>query len=180
MTRREIYRRTKGHAIFGVVFSLFSAVLIVATAVLAAREGPGGVEEALPLLAAAWGGLVLLPDLLYWRYWLDLLQRDLVVFQGQVRSGGQVAGSRMETGWRNWRLVEQGGDAAVLGLPAAAGAAGAAPRPPPGPVPRAPVSFRYLRRSGCVVELLAYTPPEPDTRSPHARKKARRRAQHRP
>ena len=179
MTRREIYRRTKGHAIFGVVFSLFSAVLIVAAAVLAAREGPGGVEEALPFLAAAWGGLVLLPDLLYWRYWLDLLQKDLVVFQGQVRSGGQVAASRMETGWRNWRLVEQGG---TRQFSVCLRQLERLERRPAllQDLCRGPVSFRCLRRSGCVVELLACTPPEPDTRSPHARKKARRRAQHRP
>lgn len=179
MSRREIYRRTKGYPGWGVgIAKIFSVTLILSIIVLVTKTPRLILSSDMLCLWALNGAFILYGILSYWKYWLDIFKKDLVLFEGEVFSEGSVSKSRAGL-WKNWGLVEKGTDA---------------PRhfviclwqmkkqykndTLIQDMCRGPVSFLYLKRTKCIVEIVSISMPEPDHRSKHAQKKARRKAQY--
>ncbi len=174
MSRRELYRRTKGCSVYGVSLFAVSAVESFAIAAIGNHETPSPMWMLLAILFNC--GAVMVLFLSYRNYWLDLIQKATVGFDGEVFSGGPIIGAPLERGW-NWKLIEQGANPPqqfFLCLP---------------PMKKrydnstliqdvcsGPVSFYYLKRSRYIVEITSISKPEPDKRSKHAQKKARRKA----
>lgn len=180
MSRREIYRRTKGYSIYGVATAALFMMELLGVIIIGIRTGPIDMwEDEIFYLAALLGGIALLSILYHWKYWLDIFKKDLVLFEGEVLWDGKIAASRIESGWENWRLTEKEKDAPqhfficrrqmkkqyqseawIVALCCG------------------PAAFLYLRRTKCIVEIVSVSTPKPDTRSKHAQKKARRKAQY--
>lgn len=175
MSRREIYRRTKGYSIFGVVNAKMFSVALFFVIIATSLNSP---QHILCVLALC-GAVALFWILRYWKHWLDIFKKDLVLFEGEVFSEGEVPGSNAESPWENWRLTEKGTDAPrhfviCLRLMKKQYQNNAL-------IPDmccGPVSFFYLKRTKCIVDIVSISTPEQDTRSKHAQKKARRKAQH--
>ena len=110
MSRREIYRRTKGYSIYGVGIAALFAVMLLVSIITGIRKGSIYMWGDALFFAVLCGAVVLLSILYYWKHWLDIFKKDLVLFEGEVLSEGPIAGSQMESAWENWRLAEKGKD----------------------------------------------------------------------
>ena len=179
MSRREIYRRTKGYSIYGVGIAALFAVMLLVSIITGIRKGPIDMWGDALFLAVLCGAVVLLSILYYWKHWLDIFKKDLVLFEGEVLSEGPIAGSQMESAWENWRLAEKGKDVpqrffiCLRQMKKQYQNHALIPD-----MCRGPVSFLYLKRTKCIVEIVRVSTPKQDTRSKHAQKKARRKAQY--
>ena len=180
MSRREIYRRTKGYSIYGVVnVKIFSAAVILMVIAFGLKNPQLILDSDTLCIFALCGAAALFWILRYWKHWLDIFKKDLVLFEGEVFSEGKVPGSNAESPWENWRLTEKGTDAPrhfVICLRQMKKQYQNNALIPD--MCRGPVSFFYLKRTKCIVDIVSISTPEPDTRSKHAQKKARRKAQH--
>lgn len=130
-------------------------------------------------VSALCGAVALFWILRYWKHWLDIFKKDLILFEGEVFSEGAVPGSNAESSWKNWRLTEKGTDAPrhfVICLRQMKKQYQNNALIPD--MCRGPVSFFYLKRTKCIVDIVSISTPEQDHRSRHAQKKARRKAQH--
>ena len=179
MSRREMYRRTKGCAFYGVSLFVVCLVLSLVLAAIGAAEGlPRSGAVALLLLDCLAAAILFL---FYRPYWLDLAGRETAVFTGKVSLGGYIIGAPLEMGFRKRELIEEGreegGERPFLiclhPMEACCRSSQLIQD-----ICRGPVSFRYLRRSRYIIEILDLTRPEPGLRSRHKQKKDRRRAQH--
>lgn len=96
MSRREIYRRTKGYSIFGVVNAkMFFAVVILGVIALGLKNPQLILDSDTLCIFVLCGAVALLWILRYWKHWLDIFKKDLVIFEGEVCSEGAIAGSQM-------------------------------------------------------------------------------------
>lgn len=180
LSRREIYRRTKGYSIYGVVnVKIFSAAGILMVVALGLKNPQLILDSDMLCIFAIFGAIVLFWILRYWKHWLDIFKKDLILFEGEVFSEGAVPGSNVESPWENWRLTEKGTDTPrhfVICLRQMKKQYQNNALIPD--MCRGPVSFFYLRRTKCIVDIVSISTPEQDNRSKHAQKKARRKAQH--
>lgn len=180
MSRREIYRRTKGYSIYGVVnVKIFSAAGILMVVALGLKNPQLILDSDILCVSALCGVVALFWILRYWKHWLDIFKKDLILFEGEVFSEGAVPGSNAESSWENWRLTEKGTDAPrhfVICLRQMKKQYQNNALIPD--MCRGPVSFFYLKRTKCIVDIVSISTPEQDHRSRHAQKKARRKAQH--
>ena len=180
MSRREIYRRTKGYSIFGVVNAkMFFAVVILGVIALGLKNPQLILDSDTLCIFVLCGAVALLWILRYWKHCLDIFKKDLVIFEGEVCSEGAIAGSQMESAWENWRLAEKGKDVpqhffiCLRQMKEQYQNNALIPD-----MCRGLVSFFYLNRTKCIVDIVSISTPEPDTRSKHTQKKARRKAHH--
>lgn len=180
MSRIEIYRRTKGYSILGVeVAKMSAAAMILAVIALALKNPQLILDSDMLCVFAILGAFALFSILRYWKQWLDIFKKDLVLFEGEVFSAGAVPGSNAESPWENWRLTEKGTDVPrhfVICLRQMKKQYQNNALIPD--MCRGPVSFFYLKRTKCIVDIVSISTPEQDHRSRHAQKKARRKAQH--
>ena len=180
MSRREIYRRTKGYSILGVeIAEIFFAIVILGVIAFGLKNPQLILDSDTLCIFALCGAAALFSILCYWKHWLDIFKKDLVLFEGEVFSEGKVPGSNAESPWENWRLTEKGTDAPrhfVICLRQMKKQYQNNALIPD--MCRGPVSFFYLKRTKCIVDIVSISTPEQDHRSRHAQKKARRKAQH--
>lgn len=123
-------------------------------------------------VSALCGAVALFWILRYWKHWLDIFKKDLILFEGEVFSEGAVPGSNAESSWENWRLTEKGTDAPrhfVICLRQMKKQYQNNALIPD--MCRGPVSFFYLKRTKCIVDIVSISTPEQDHRSRHAQKK---------
>lgn len=181
MNRREIYRRTKGYPSWGVGFAKILSVVLIVFMIVLVIKNPWLILRSDTLrLWALTGALILYAILSFWKYWLDIFKKDLVLFEGEVFSEGSMTKSRAESLWKNRGLVEKGTDAPrhfVICL-----------RQMEKQYKndtliqdmcRGPVSFFYLKRTKCIVEIVSISAPESNYTNRHARKRAMKKAQRR-
>lgn len=180
MSRRELYRRTKGYSIFGIVNAkIASAAVILAVIALCLKDPQLILGSDMLCIFAILGAATLFSILRYWKHWLDIFKKDLVLFEGEVFSEGPVPGSNAESPWENWRLTEKGADAPrhfVICLRQMKKQYRNNALIPD--MCRGPVSFFYLKRTKCIAEIVSIYKPGQDTRSRRAQKKARRKAKY--
>ena len=180
MSRREIYRRTKGYSILGVeIAEMFFAIVILEVIAFGLKNPQLILDSDTLCIFALCGAVALFWILRYWKHWLDIFKKDLILFEGEVFSEGAVPGSNAESSWENWRLTEKGTDAPrhfVICLRQMKKQYQNNALIPD--MCRGLVSFFYLNRTKCIVDIVSISTPEPDTRSKHTQKKARRKAHH--
>lgn len=179
MSRREIYRRTKGYSILGVEIAKIGAAISILYIIAILKNLQHLLESDILGAYAILSAAVLFSLLRYWKYWLDIFKKDLVLFEGEVFSEGPVPGSNAESPWENWRLTEKGTDAPrhfVICLRQMKKQYKNNALIPD--MCCGPVSFFYLKRTKCIAEIVSIYNPEQDTRSRRAQKKARRKAKH--
>ena len=179
MNRREIYRRTKGYSILGVEIAQIGAALSILFIIAILKNLQHLWESDILGIYAILVAAVLFSNLRYWKHWLDIFKKDLVLFEGEVFSEGAVPGSNAESPWENWRLTEKGSDTPrhfVICLRQMKKQYQNNALIPD--MCRGPVSFFYLKRTKCIVDIVSISTPEQDNRSKHGQKKARRKAQH--
>ena len=81
MSRREIYRRTKGYSIYGVVnVKIFSAAVILMVVALGLKNPQLILDSDMLCIFVILGAIVLFWILRYWKHWLDIFKKDLVLF----------------------------------------------------------------------------------------------------
>lgn len=98
MSRREIYRRTKGYSIYGVVnVKIFSAAVILMVIAFGLKNPQLILDSDMLCIFALCGAAALFWILRYWKHWLDIFKKDLVLFEGEVFSEGKVPGSNAES-----------------------------------------------------------------------------------
>ena len=172
MSRKELYQRSKGCVIYGIFSFVVWVIMILALAAIMAREYPSQIQIVLAFLLLSICVATAVLFLVYWKYWLDLIQKATLVFNGQVVSDGPIIGSPIERGL-NWRLIEKGDDTMQQFLICL-------------PIMEAQyhktaliqdicygsVSFLYLKRSKYIVEIKSLSIPEQNKMSKHAQKKA--------
>ena len=173
MSRKELYRRTKGCVFHGIADFVVWIILTLATAAIGIMENPAQIQIILAflLLSDLVASVVLF--LAYWKYWLDLIQKATLVFSGEVVSGGPIIGSPIETR-SNWRLTEKGTGTVrqfLIYLPKMEKQYCRATLIQD--ICHGPVSFLYLKRSKYIVEIKSLSAPEKNKPGKHARKKKR-------
>lgn len=85
MSRREIYRRTKGYSIYGVVnVKIFSAAVILMVIAFGLKNPQLILDSDTLCIFALCGAAALFWILRYWKHWLDIFKKDLVLFEGEV------------------------------------------------------------------------------------------------
>ena len=178
MSRKELYRRTKGCVFLGIADFVVWIILTLATAAIGIMENPAQIQIILAflLLSDLVASVVLF--LAYWKYWLDLIQKATLVFSEEVVSGGPIIGSPIETR-SNWRLTEKGTDTMrqfLIYLPEMEKQYHKTTKTTLiQDICYGPVSFLYLKRSKYIVEIKSLSAPEQNKLSKHAQKKKRRR-----
>lgn len=76
MSRIELYRRTKGYSIFGVVNAkMFSAAVILVVIALGLKNPQLILDSDILCVFALCGAVALFWILRYWKHWLDILQK---------------------------------------------------------------------------------------------------------
>ena len=173
VSRWEMYQRTVGYAADGVGFLGFSSCFVVPVYAVGALWNPEAAIEMLPVTLAVYGAACALLVLVYWRYWLDLIQRSVETFEGEVVSEGKISGTMATSGLKNWRLTEKTEEPRPLRffLCLRAMEKRCPGRPLLPNLCRGPVSFRYLRRSRCIVEIVRMPIPEEETGQRHGRRR---------
>jgi len=90
---------------------MFSAAVILVVIALGLKNPQLILDSDILCVFALCGAVALFWILRYWKHWLDIFKKDLVLFEGEVFSEGAVPGSNAESPWENWRLTEKGTDA---------------------------------------------------------------------
>ena len=171
MSRKELYRRTKGCVFYGISAFVVWIISTLAVAAIGIAENPAQIQiiSAFLLFSDCAASVVLF--LAYWKYWLDLIQKVTLVFNGEVVSGGPIIGSPIETR-SNWRLTEKGTDTVrqfLIYLPNMEKQYHKTTLIQD--ICYGPVSFVYLKRSKYIVEIKNISAPEQNKLSKHAQKK---------
>lgn len=121
--------------------------------------------------------LVIVPISKYWKYWIDIFKKEIILFEVEVFSEGQVEISKVESAWENWILTEKGKDTPQsfficlrqmrkyynntnLVQDMCCG----------------PVSFTYLKRTKCIVEIKSIYKPELYNKNKKVHKKSKRKS----
>lgn len=80
MSRIELYRRTKGYSIFGVVNAkMFSAAVILVVIALGLKNPQLILDSDILCVSALCGAVALFWILRYWKHWLDIFKKDYVI-----------------------------------------------------------------------------------------------------
>ena len=81
----RIIPRTKGYSIFGVVNAkMFSAAVILVVIALGLKNPQLILDSDILCVFALCGAVALFWILRYWKHWLDIFKKDLVLFEGEV------------------------------------------------------------------------------------------------
>lgn len=174
MNRREIYQRTKGYSIYGVGFaSTFIIIELFMVILTSIRKGFIYIlKDDFLYCTVICGAIVLFSILYYWKHWVDIFKKDLVLFEGEVLSEGQIAGSQMESAWKNWRLIEKGKDVPLHFVICLRQMEKKYPNNALIPdMCHGPVSFLYLKRTKCIVEIVSIFTSKQGIRKKYTQKK---------
>ena len=92
LSRREIYRRTKGYSILGVEIAKISAAMSILFIIAILKNLQHLWESDILGVYAILVAAALFSNLRYWKHWLDIFKKDLVLFEGEVFSEGAEIG----------------------------------------------------------------------------------------
>lgn len=160
MSRREIFSRTRGRllpTLFLTFFLLLTLAVIVVYGFLINHGFPNMSKGDIFIFAGMCPSILIFGLVWNWKWSLDILFKSTKIFSGNVILGERIYHSKIESGeGAQWELIEKNGgksnrkfkiysDRMGLNYPS---------NKLPADLCAGPVTFRYMKRSKYIVEII--------------------------
>lgn len=174
MSRWELYQRTVGYPVNGMFLLIFLSCLIIPFFFVSFIIVPIKIPIILTSILCFYFVYLLLFFLIYYKYWLDILYKSVEEFHGLVVIGEKIPGTILQSSnnSQRWEVVEkdnfQNQEKFVIfpGILQKIYGTHAVFRS----MDNGPVSFYYLKRSKCILEITNITIREEKSMKKHRKK----------